>query len=174
MPNGKTHDALTVVTAAAAVPAWWLLVPAHAPQDAASLAAALGAYVFSGFWLSDDLDTNSIAYKRWGALRFLWWPYQKLVPHRSWVSHGIGVGPLVRVAYFLVMLWALVRGVAWGLVEAGVPINRDALLLGAWHHTWAWTVAHPSWALWTTLGLILGGVTHSLADLVVSGIKRAW
>jgi len=174
VPNGKTHDRLTVVTAAAAVPCWWLLVPAHDPQDAAALAAALGAYVFSGFWLSDDLDTNSVSYKRWGPLRGLWWPYQKLVPHRSWVSHGLGVGPLIRVAYFLLMLWLLVRSGAWLLIKAGIPIDRQALLLGAWQHTWSWSAAHPSWALWAVVGLILGGVTHSVADTVVSGAKRLW
>lgn len=174
MPNGKTHDKLTVATAAASVPAWWVAVPLHDAQNTASLAAALAAYVFSGFWLSDDLDTHSISYKRWGAFRFLWWPYQKLVPHRSWISHGIGVGPLVRVAYFLLMLWAIVRGAAWCMIEAGVAINRDALLMGAWQHTWAWTRTHPSWALWAVVGLVLGGVTHSLADIVVSWCKKIW
>ena len=74
MPSGKTHDRLTVVTAAAAVPVWWLYAP---DRDVPALVVTLAAYVFSGFWLSDDLDTNSIAYKRWGALRFLWWPYRK-------------------------------------------------------------------------------------------------
>ena len=87
MPSGRVHDQITMLTAAASVPAWWFLTPSH---DALTFGSGVAAYLFSGFWLSDDLDTNSISYKRWGALRFLWWPYQKLVPHRSWVSHGIG------------------------------------------------------------------------------------
>ena len=171
MPSGKVHDKLTVVTAAAAIPVWWLASPV---KDWLALVIALGAYIFSGFWLSDDLDTNSVSYKRWGAFRWLWWPYQKLVPHRSWVSHGLGVGPLIRVLYFLVMLWALIRCVGWLLTRAGVPINRDALLMDAWQHTWAWTLAHPTWALWGVIGLVLGGVTHSVADMIVSWAKRVW
>jgi len=171
LPSGKTHDKLTVVTAVAAVPIWWVATPV---KDWVSLTIALAAYVFSGFWLSDDLDTNSISYKRWGAFRYLWWPYQRLVPHRSWVSHGIGVGPLIRVLYFLLMLWALVRVVTWGLVLAGVPLNREALLMGAWHHTLAWTLSHPTWAVWAVIGLVLGGVTHSVADVVVSWAKKTW
>ena len=118
MPSGKTHDKLTVITALAAVPVWWLEAPA---RDWVGLTVGLTAYLFSGFWLSDDLDTRSLAYKRWGAFRFLWWPYQKLVPHRSWVSHGIGFGPIFRVAYFLVMLWALMRAVLWLLITGGHP-----------------------------------------------------
>lgn len=169
MPSGKTHDKLTVLTAAAAVPLWWAYAPA---KNVGALAVTLGAYLFSGFWLSDDLDTNSIAYKRWGALRWLWWPYQKLVPHRSWVSHGLGVGPLLRVAYFLGMLWLTAKAVFYGLHRAGVPVNGDALLLHAWRHTLAWTLAHPTGVLWAVLGLILGGVTHSLADMVVSWFRR--
>ena len=171
MPSGKVHDKLTVVTAAAAVPSWWFLSPVH---DAVGLVIGMAAYLFSGFWLSDDLDTNSIAYKRWGGLRFLWWPYQKMVPHRSWVSHGIGFGPIFRVAYFLVMLWALMRCVLWGLITAGVPVDRDAVLGGFWGLTTDWTQLHPSWAMSALLGLVLGGVTHSVADAVVSWAKRVW
>jgi uncharacterized metal-binding protein len=169
MPSGKTHDKITVITAAAAVPAWCYLEPV---KNIAALVVMLMAYLFSGFWLSDDLDTHSIAYQRWGILRFLWWPYQKLVPHRSWVSHGLGVGPLLRVVYFLFMLWLVAQGVFWALHHAGVSVNGDALLLNVWRHTLSWTLAHPTWALWAVIGLVLGGVTHSVADIVVSWVKR--
>ena len=171
VPSGKTHDKITVVTAIAAVPVWWW---ESATKDWAGLAVGLTAYFFSGFWLSDDLDTHSIAYKRWGALRWLWWPYQKLVPHRSWVSHGIGFGPIFRVAYFLVMLWATMRGVLWGLLQVHMPVNRDVVLGSFWGLTTDWTAAHPSWAMCALIGLVLGGVTHSVADAVVSWAKRVW
>ena len=171
MPSGKTHDKITVVTAIAAVPVWWW---ESATKDWAGLAVGLTAYFFSGFWLSDDLDTHSIAYKRWGVLRWLWWPYQKLVPHRSWVSHGIGFGPIFRVAYFLVMLWVTMRGVLWGLLQVHIPVSRDAVLGSFWGLTTDWTAAHPSWAMCALIGLVLGGVTHSVADAIVSWAKRVW
>jgi uncharacterized metal-binding protein len=169
MPSGKTHDKITVMTAAAAVPIWWLYAPV---KNIPAVIVTLAAYLFSGFWLSDDLDTNSIAYQRWGLLRWLWWPYQKLVPHRSWISHGLGVGPLLRVVYFLGMLWLTAKGIFLLLQRAGVAVNGNALLLNAWKHTWSWTLAHPTWALWAAIGLVLGGVTHSLADMLVSWVKR--
>jgi uncharacterized metal-binding protein len=171
MPSGKVHDRIAVVTSVAAAPAWWILTP-H--QNPLAFAVTVAAYLFSGFYLSDDLDTNSLAYKRWGWLRFLWWPYRKLVPHRSWISHGIGVGPLLRVVYFGVALWATARGILWLLVRAGIPVNRDAVLGGLWHHGLAWTLAHPDIALWIATGLVLGGLAHSLADTIVTTFKRLW
>lgn len=143
-------------------------------RDIAGFTIGLAAYLFSGFWLSDDLDTYSLSYKRWGWLRWLWWPYQKAVPHRSWISHGIGFGPIFRVAYFLVMLWAVLRGGLWLLERAGVPVDRDAVLGGFWGFTTDWTHAHPSWAMCALVGLVLGGMAHSLADAVVSWAKRVW
>jgi uncharacterized metal-binding protein len=169
MPSGKTHDKITVLTAAAAVPLWWVYDPV---RNLGAMAVTLAAYLFSGFWLSDDLDTQSIAYKRWGAFRFLWWPYQKLVPHRSWLSHGLGVGPLLRVVYFLFMLWITAKGIFWILTQMGMHVNGNALILNAWHHTLSWTLHHPSFVLWAVLGLVLGGVTHSLADIIVSWARR--
>lgn len=83
----------------------------YLPPETRPLAwLVIASYTFSGIWLSSDLDVESSAYRRWGPLRWLWWPYQKLVPHRSWISHGLGVGPLLRVAYLLEMLWLLLWG----------------------------------------------------------------
>ena len=169
MPSGKVHDRIAVITSAGSIPVWWALSPTH---DIGPLAATLFAYLFSGFYLSDDLDTNSVSYRRWGLLRFLWWPYRQLVPHRSWISHGIGIGPLLRVVYFGGMLWATARGILWLLIRAGIPVNRDALLGSIWTHGAAWTLAHPSVALYLALGLVLGGLAHSIADAVVSSLKR--
>jgi len=171
MPSGIVHDRITWITALAAVPAWWQLSASH---DPAPFILTTGAYLFSGLWLSDDLDTKSVAYRRWGPLRVLWLPYQKLVPHRSWISHGIGVGPLLRVVYF-----ALAAGVALTLVfrllaHEGIPVRRYDLTDSILSHGTAWTLTHPSTSVWLLLGLVLGGVTHSLADMVVSGIKRIW
>ncbi len=62
------------------------------------------AFVVGGLWLSPDLDTNSKPLKRWGLLQGLWWPYRKLIPHRSLFSHGPLIGTALRLAYL--MGWA--------------------------------------------------------------------
>ena len=61
------------------------------------------AFLVGGLWLSPDLDTNSIAKKRWGILQHLWWPYRKLIPHRSFLSHGPFLGTAVRIIYILIL-----------------------------------------------------------------------
>ncbi len=62
------------------------------------------AFVIGGFWLSPDLDTKSLALKRWGKLRIIWWPYRKLIPHRSIFSHGPIVGTMIRLGYLLLII----------------------------------------------------------------------
>ena len=96
MPNARTHDIITLITAAGANVAYFL----QAPQPDLKLTALFtGSYLFAGYACAGDLDLNSTEYRRWGPLRFLWWPYRTLVPHRSWVSHGLIMGGLIRVLY---------------------------------------------------------------------------
>src|SRR4051794_33773447 len=101
MPNARTHDLITIVTAAVAVPA---VLASSLPQvGPATTVALVGTYLASGLVFSPDLDLHSTPYRRWGPLRFIWIPYQKMVPHRSWVSHSFVFGPLIRVFYFTLM-----------------------------------------------------------------------
>lgn len=113
MPDTATHDIITIVTAAAVVPCAWSLMPGH------ELGAALvvgGSHVISGLIFSPDLDVDSREYQRWGPLRFMWWPYKELIHHRNWLSHGLVVGPLLRLAYFItaiyLLLWVLLLLIA--------------------------------------------------------------
>ena len=61
------------------------------------------AFLIGGLWLSPDLDTHSIALKRWGILKSLWWPYQKIIPHRSIFSHGPFIGTAIRIGYLIII-----------------------------------------------------------------------
>ena len=71
---------------------------------------AAGACLVGGLWLSPDLDTRSNALRRWGVLGFLWWPYRRLIPHRSLWSHGPVLGTSVRLGVLLT--WCLVVSIA--------------------------------------------------------------
>ena len=59
------------------------------------------AFVLGGLWLSPDLDIQSKPLKRWGIFQLIWWPYQKIIPHRSILSHGLLLGTLIRVTYLI-------------------------------------------------------------------------
>ncbi len=76
--------------------------------DAALIAAA--SCLAGGLWLSPDLDTRSNALRRWGVLGFLWWPYRRLIPHRSLWSHGPVLGTSVRLGVLLT--WCLIFSMA--------------------------------------------------------------
>ena len=81
---------------------------------------AAGACLVGGLWLSPDLDTRSNALRRWGVLGFLWWPYRRLIPHRSLWSHGPVLGTSVRLGVLLT--WCLVVSIA-------VPALSPSMLL---------------------------------------------
>jgi uncharacterized metal-binding protein len=72
---------------------------------------AASAHLLGGLFLSPDLDLVSRPYNRWGVLRWLWMPYQRLVPrHRHWLSHAPVVGSLIRLLYlaaWLSPLWVI-------------------------------------------------------------------
>jgi uncharacterized metal-binding protein len=92
------------------------------------------AHYVGGLMLSPDLDLVSRPYKRWGFLRWLWLPYQRLIPrHRHWLSHGPVIGSLVRLLYLTALispLWLLFPGLQqtqWSGVTAS---NVLAFLIG--------------------------------------------
>ena len=88
--------------------------------DAGLIAA--GACFVGGLWLSPDLDTRSVALRRWGPFSFLWWPYRRLIPHRSLWSHGPLLGTTLRLTWLLT--WCLIASMA-------VPALSPSLVLTA-------------------------------------------
>src|SRR5260221_9798774 len=59
---------------------------------------------------------------------FLWfWPYGKLISHRSWASHGFLIGSVVRLGYillpFLALFFILFQkfGISWDKVYSFWP-----------------------------------------------------
>lgn len=103
MASGRLHDRAT----------WLLALPAGLlvwPWLGWSGVAATGAgFLVGGLLLSPDLDTHSRPTARWGLLRGLWWPYRRLLRHRSVISHSPLLGTAGRLAYLggMVVLLAL-------------------------------------------------------------------
>ena len=110
------------------------------------------AFVFGGLWLSPDLDTCSIASHRWGHLAWIWWPYRRLIPHRSLWSHG----PLLGTATRLLLLLTWTAGVV--LLLPGLNV---AAWLGSVHRT---IQEHPQPSAAILLGLEASTWLHLLLD----------
>lgn len=104
------------------------------------------AFCVGGLWLSPDLDTRSNALHRWGPLAFLWWPYRRLLPHRSLWSHGPLLGTIGRLSLLTAWLWcflAVIPGADWNTCWSSVtrwleaePKQVVAMLVGLEASVW--------------------------------------
>jgi uncharacterized metal-binding protein len=99
MPNAKTHDLITFLIA---VPTAGLTY--YFTQDWMLTLITTVATLFGGLMFGPDLDIQSKQYTRWGPVRFIWWPYKVVLPHRSRLSHGILFGTIIRILYFLLVV----------------------------------------------------------------------
>ncbi len=154
MPNGNVHNLSTAalaVTLPAAVLAAGILP--------AGRALALSAGCLAGLLLSPDLDIDrgNISYKMVrnsmgclpGALwKLFWWPYARLIPHRSLLSHGPLIGTLLRLVYLFA-----VPALLWGLASLAVPLPE--LPIPRW-----------SWLPYAMIGLAASDALHSVMDAV--------
>ncbi|MEA5442780.1 metal-binding protein [Cyanobium gracile] len=120
MASGRSHDRATRHLALPFGLLWW---PALGPVG---VAVATGAFLLGGLWLSPDLDTRSNATRRWGPLRLLWWPYRRLLSHRSLLSHS----PLLGTSLRLLWLAALVLLACAAFVPLGAPAPGELVQRG--------------------------------------------
>jgi uncharacterized metal-binding protein len=173
MPSYKMHDGITIYSACALGPVCYWAINQYAPTvggyafTSAPLTTTLlvvGAYLFSGLLLSNDLDTYSRPYRRWGPLRILWYPYQRLVAHRSVLSHGVLIGPVLRVVYLYAMVEVLLCVIYHGAILAGYSTQMAQTGLRMVANVFPYLVAHPQVSMPLLVGLVLGGITHSIID----------
>ncbi|MEX1316654.1 MAG: metal-binding protein [Synechococcaceae cyanobacterium] len=113
MASGRAHDRAT----------WWLALPlglAFAPAlGPAGVVSAATGVLLGGLLLSPDLDTHSNSTRRWGPLRLLWWPYRRVLSHRSLLSHSPLLGTAGRLAYLTCL--ALLASALLAPLSPGVP-----------------------------------------------------
>jgi uncharacterized metal-binding protein len=169
MPGARTHDAITLITVTAADIGY----AAYAPHPDLTLAALFTvAYVFAGFACAGDLDLNSREYRRWGPLRCIWWPYRVLVPHRSWISHGLILGGLIRALY-LGLAFTLVTWVGtWAYSRLGPHVDPNQVTGEGWRTLSTLAGRHPQDTIALLAGFVLAGTAHSIADLISTWCKR--
>jgi uncharacterized metal-binding protein len=165
MPSGRTHDRITLWLLPWIVGLSWLL---SRSSTVALLVAS--SFLFSGLMFGPDLDIYSVQYQRWGFLRWIWRPYQSIIPHRSWLSHGCLIGTLIRIFYLSLIL-----------ILGGIPLI--VLIQLMWGFDWNWQqIADNIWQLGArdylpeilaiVIGLELGSMSHSLSDWLGSAYKR--
>lgn len=119
-----------------------------------------GLLVFAGYLLGaicdPDLDQISItgaegrAMRQFGLLGVLysayWMPYAYLIPHRSWVSHSIGISTAIRLIYLML----IPLGVATYLGVVYMDDTTMTLLIYIFGYVW--------------MGLTLADSVHIILD----------
>ena len=166
MPSGTTHDRITLWT----LP-WVSSITYGLTHHNGDLTLLLsGGFLFGGLMFGPDLDIRSLQFKRWGLLRVIWIPYQRLLRHRSLLSHGPILGTCIRVLYlFIFAVWIAIFLVGLAQLFFGFSWNwRDFIaeqfrLLTS--HRYRETAA-------VLLGLELGAMSHSISDLIDSNYKK--
>ena len=146
MAQGREHDRATALVSLPVGLGTALLLNWHSGLIAAA------AFSFGGLWLSPDLDTRCRALQRWGPLQFIWWPYRRLIPHRSLLSHGPLIGTSLRL--MLLLLWASV------LCGVMPQITIDQL----WRALNLWSTSNPDQAIAVAVGLEGSVWLHLIQD----------
>jgi hypothetical protein len=72
------------------------------------------------------------------------------------------------------VIWGLARSLLYFVNIWIAPLDRNAVLARFAIALTSSVRCHPVWAEWALGGLILGGVTHTIADAIVSGFKKLW
>ena len=161
MPSGKTHDRITLWT----LP-WIIIVTFVLTRDSQITLIVAIAFLFSGLMFGPDLDIYSIQFKRWGILRYLWLPYQKLFRHRSGFSHGLVIGTAIRLFYLLsIVLIIGIFVVAFTQFIFGFEWNWQTFTLKSFNLI---KREYPQEAISLFCGLELGAMSHSLSDCLGS------
>jgi len=160
MPNAATHDSLTLLSGAGLAAGVWSI-----SHDLVLTSTIVTAHLISGLWFSPDLDLAAGSYRRWGPFRALWLPYALLVPHRSWLSHSLIVGPLLRLLYF----GALLAIFLWFFLAERIDVGiwtALRLIVAQWLQEYRVELAAA------LIGFITGSAVHSLADMATTTATR--
>lgn len=93
MPNYKTHDRAALIAAP-------VIILGLAQITTTENAIGIGVgFLLANHYLSPDLDIDSIMNRRWGFLRWIWYPYKKMFHHRSFWTHSGPVSATLRFIY---------------------------------------------------------------------------
>jgi uncharacterized metal-binding protein len=158
MSSGKFHRTFNTV---ASVPITGALIFGLGTPVPLALSFAAG-YTIATYFINPDLDLYSDGYQSWGIFRFYWYPYQKILAHRSFLSHAPIVGTLFRIAYLLtlpVLVLLLVGTAARNSV-------REALL--------AWIPQFLPYILMFILGMVISDALHLVLDVTSTSMKRTF
>ena len=160
MPLGPAHRRATLLLVSPVALATWYGFRGHGAGTGALAAVGAAAWVLGTLALNPDMDIleNSIHSKLqrrnilvWPWYLY-WWPYAKLLPHRSKLSHFPVLGTIGRVLYLIVPVSLILAAFL------SPPVLVDSLLKAP---TEVWLVTSMIIA-----GMVISDTAHWLMDNV--------
>jgi uncharacterized metal-binding protein len=164
MPKGKTHDQIAFISL---IPTF--LAGLYIFQDTGKAAILTLFTLSASLMLGPDLDTRSNNYYRWGWMRFIWYPYRKLIVHRSRISHSFLIGPFIRTLYLSTLLFAVFFVLCYFFLYG--DFSGFFSLIKKIYNT-AFT-GYGSYFVAAFAGIMWANAQHIIADRTVSTYKKA-
>lgn len=140
MPNYKTHDRAAYI-ATPIITAGMLLY-----LSPVNTLVIVVSFLVGNHWLSPDLDIVSIMRKRWSILYVVWYPYQRLIRHRSFLSHSGPLSAALRLLYLSVLC----------IIPAILLLPMDTLI----HHIQQYYILYVLFYI----GVALADILHTTLD----------
>lgn len=165
MPSGKTHDRITLWMLPFLVGCCYFIT-----RDGELTLLCSGGFYFSGLMFGPDLDIYSVQFKRWGVLKDLWLPYQKIMRHRSFFSHGFIIGTVIRIIYLMCYLF-FYGMIIFGLFSLFIKLELDGIALISERYDLIVT-EYKEEVISLFIGLEIGAMSHSISDWVSSAYKK--
>lgn len=168
MATGKTHDKVTIMLIPLVVFAFVFINNSffnNLGDIITYTILGIATYVFGGYMFSGDLDIISAETRRWGYLKFIWVPYQKLFDHRSIFTHGFILGPIIRLLY----LYGTILLLCIPLYNFSIINLSTTEIIKSTHR---FIVSNEVLCSNLFLGLFIGSGVHTATDLIHSIIKR--
>jgi len=140
MPNGKTHDKITYFT----TPVVGML-SYSITADIKTTLILISTYFFASMMFNGDLDMNSRPYNRWFIFKMIWIPYQLIFYHRSFFTHGLIIGTVIRLLYLGIIPFIII----WLKADLEVITSIDMNIL-----------------ILIFIGLESGSAVHTISDKI--------
>lgn len=169
MPSGKVHDSIALISIFPAFLAGKYLLK----LDFTGIMIFTFAVIFSQLMFGPDLDNKSIQYKRWGIFKWIWRPYSKIFSHRSSFSHGLILGPAIRIIYLVFVLFLIFTTINF-LICKYFNINLFFLALPYLYYLYMHINSNYMVSCLAVIiaGIFVGAAIHTFTDKISSFFKN--
>ncbi|ACO04585.1 MAG TPA: hypothetical protein DEP48_09015 [Persephonella sp.] len=160
MASGRTHEIINLLFLPGAV---YYLNPV-------SFEGFISGYIIGTFFLSPDNDIyHSKPNRRWGFLRFVWYPYTKIFSHRG-ISHIPVIGTATKIVYLSLVSLILIYIFIFSLKYAFPDL--DIQILDRFRDVDIYSFLSGSFVFSFIFGIFLAEMVHIFTDFVYSTLKR--